>query len=112
MEVAVQMKSMENPFTVARIQEYVGMRSQRISTDKDSDDRIGHEIASSSRSASELKLMLMEGVGDWALEFDRLQFDGKIARGGGGIVWRGRYFQQKVAIPQLYLKYGCPCRQL
>ena len=102
LEVAVQMKSLENPFTVARIQEYVGMRSQRITTDENSSESVGDDMASSSRSASGLKLMLMEGVGDWALEYDRLQFDGKIARGGGGIVWRGRYFQQKVAIKQVF----------
>ena len=102
LEVAVQMKSLENPFTVARIQEYVGMRSQRSTSDENSSDSIGDDTAWSSRSASGLKLMLMEGLGDWALEYDRLQFDGKIARGGGGIVWRGRYFQQKVAIKQVF----------
>ena len=105
MEVAVQMKSLENPFTVARIQEYVGMRSQRVTTDNNNEEDLNAAddvMSASSRSASGLKLMLMEGVGDWALEYDRLRFDGKIARGGGGIVWKGRYFQQKVAIKQVF----------
>ena len=87
LDVAVQMKSLENPFTVTRIQEYIGMRSQRLTTDEGEGIKKNDSSPVSINSASGLKLMLMEGVGDWALEYERLQFEGEIARGGGGIVW-------------------------
>eukprot|EP00940_MAST-03C_sp_MAST-3C-sp2_P000497 g497.t1 len=89
MEVRVQMRSMRNPFSVARIEEYVGMR-----------EMIRDSSTGSFRGL--LNHNLKESIGEWALDFHRLRFERQIARGGGGIVWRGRYFEETVAIKQVF----------
>eukprot|EP00939_MAST-03C_sp_MAST-3C-sp1_P005278 g5278.t1 len=89
LEVTVRMRSLQNPFSIARIEEYMGMSELPRSR-------------TNTITGASLIPDLREYTGEWTLDFRRLRFGTTIAKGGGGIVWRGRYFDEIVAIKQVF----------